>query len=158
MNLAGKHLLSILRVVLATIFVYAGALKINDAVAFAGNIAAYKLLPYFAVYLAAAILPWLEICCGLLLIIGWRVRAAAGMVVLLNIVFIIALAAAMVRGLDIDCGCFKQAGAKTPAWQALLRDVVLLAMAMTVLRSADRKLKEDPPACPQFRRPPTADH
>ncbi len=145
MNLAGKHLLSILRVALAAVFVYAGALKVNDPVAFAGNIAAYKLLPYFAAYLAAAILPWLEICCGVLLIIGWRLRAAAGMVALLNIAFIVALAAAMVRGLDIDCGCFKQAAAKAPVWQALLRDTVLLVMALTVLRSADRKLPRPDP-------------
>lgn len=139
MNLAGKHLLSILRVALAAVFLYAGALKVNAPVAFAGDIAAYKLLPYFAAYLAAAILPWLEICCGVLLIIGWRVRAAAGMVALLNIAFIVALAAAMVRGLDIDCGCFREAGAKTPAWQALLRDTVLLVVALTVYRNGAKK-------------------
>ena len=145
MNLAGRHLTSVIRVALGTLFVYAGVLKISDPVAFAGSIAAYKLLPYFATYLAAAILPWLEVICGLLLISGLRVRAAAAMVVLLNLVFIFALAAAMARGLDIDCGCFRQGGAKTPVWQALVRDGVLLAMALLVFRSADRKQRQAPP-------------
>ncbi|ACM19179.1 hypothetical protein Geob_0817 [Geotalea daltonii FRC-32] len=137
MNLMGRHMVSIIRVALGTVFVYAGALKADDIVAFAGNIAAYQLLPYWANYLAAAILPWLEICCGLLLIIGWRLRAASALVILLNVVFIIALSAALVRGLDIDCGCFKQGGGdKTSAWQALLRDVVLLAAAIVVYLKA----------------------
>ena len=144
-NLAGKHLRSILRIALGTIFLYAGAIKINGPQAFAGNIAAYKLLPYFASYLMAAILPWLEVFCGLLLIIGLRVRAAAAMVILLNLSFMAALAAVMVRGLDIDCGCFKQGGSKTPAWLALARDAVLLAMALTVFRCADRNQQENPP-------------
>lgn len=135
MNLGGKHVISILRVALGTIFVYAGMLKIGEPIAFAGNIAAYDLMPYMATYFAATILPPLEICCGLLLIIGWRVRAAAAMVILLNIIFMIALILTLIRGLDIDCGCFKQGGGnKTTAWQALARDVVLLAMAVIVYR------------------------
>jgi putative oxidoreductase len=141
-NLAGKHLLSALRIALGAVFFYAGAIKVNDPQAFAGNIAAYKLLPYFASYLMAAILPWLEVFCGLLLIIGLRVKAAAAMVILLNLTFMAALAAAMVRGLDIDCGCFKQGGNKTPAWLALARDAVLLSMALIVFLGADRKEKD----------------
>lgn len=142
MNLFRKHLRSVLRIALGAVFFYAGALKINDPQAFAGNIAAYKLLPYFANYLTAAILPWLEVFCGLLLIIGLRVRAAAAMVILLNLIFMAALAVAMVRGLDIDCGCFKQGGSKTPAWLALARDAVLLSMALFVFRGANRKEKD----------------
>lgn len=144
MNLIGKHLFSIVRVALGTIFVYAGALKANDPIAFAGNIAAYDLLPYAANYFAAAILPWLEICCGLLLVIGWRVKAAAALVILLNIVFMVALGTVMAKGLDIDCGCFKQTGgSKTTALQALLRDAVLLAMAIvSYIKGADRSLRK----------------
>jgi putative oxidoreductase len=141
-NLFRKHLLSVLRIALGAVFLYAGAIKISDPQAFAGNIAAYKLLPYFADYLTAAILPWLEVFSGLLLIVGLRVRAAAAMAIILNVVFMAALAAAMVRGLDIDCGCFKQGGSKTPAWLALARDAVLLSVALIVFRSAGRNFRE----------------
>jgi putative oxidoreductase len=144
-NLSRKHLLSILRIALGAVFFYAGVIKINDPQAFAGNIAAYKLLPYFASYLMAAILPWLEVFSGLLLIIGLRVRAAAALVIFLNLIFMAALTAAMVRGLDIDCGCFKLGGSKTPAWLAFARDAVLLAIALIVFRCADRNQNENPP-------------
>lgn len=127
----GKPLLTLLaRLALGGVFVYAGAVKLNDTVAFAGSIAAYQLLPYFANYLAAAILPWLEIICGVLLIGGIRIRPAAAMLIGLNTVFILFLISAMLRGLDIDCGCFRQTATKSPPWLALLRDIPLLAGAL----------------------------
>lgn len=136
---AGKHLSTIVRVVLGLVFLYAGILKIADPVAFAGNIAAYRILPYFGNYLVAATLPWLETICGLLLIIGWRARTAALITCILNGVFIVALASTILRGLDIDCGCFQQGGDKTSAWSAMGRDVVLIAMALTLLRKDRRR-------------------
>jgi hypothetical protein len=129
----GRHLVSIIRIALGTVFVYAGALKAGNLVAFAGSIAAYQMLPYWANYLVSAILPWLEIFCGVLLILGLRIRAASALVIVLNVMFMIALSAAIIRGLDLDCGCFKQGGgSKTTAWQALLRDALLLAASIII--------------------------
>jgi uncharacterized membrane protein YphA (DoxX/SURF4 family) len=122
------------RVVLGGLFIYAAVLKIADPVAFAGSVAAYRLLPYFANYLVAAVLPFLELICGILLVTGYRVRTGALIVLALNLVFIVALSLALVRGLEIDCGCFKQGGEKTSPWVALGRDLVLLAMTIFVLR------------------------
>ncbi|GFE56184.1 MauE/DoxX family redox-associated membrane protein [Geobacter sp. AOG1] len=136
---AGKYLSTIVRIVLGLVFLYAGVLKIIDPTAFAGNIAAYRILPYFGNYLVAATLPWLEAICGLLLIFGWRARSAAAIICILNGVFMIALASAVLRGLDIDCGCFQQGGDKTSAWSALGRDVVLLAMALSLLGRGRRR-------------------
>ncbi|MCM0080106.1 DoxX family membrane protein [Geomonas sp. Red32] len=137
-NVTG-HLPSVARVALGGIFVYAAVLKISDPVAFAGSIAAYQILPYFASYLAAAILPFLELICGLLLICNYRVRGAAVIVGVLNLVFMAALASAIVRGLDIDCGCFKQGGAKTSPWLAMARDAVFLAMTVVVIKGRNRQ-------------------
>jgi len=122
------------RITLGAIFVYASLLKIADPVAFAGSVAAYKILPYFASYLAAAVLPFVELVCGLLLISGYRVRSSALIIAALNLVFMAALASAIARGLDIDCGCFKQGGDKTSPWIALARDTVFLAMTFVVLK------------------------
>lgn len=135
MNGSTRHLPAVVRVVLGGIFVYAAILKIADPVAFAGSVAAYRILPYFASYLAAAVLPFLELICGLLLLSGYRVRAGALIVAGMNLIFIAALASAIVRGLDIDCGCFKQGGAKTSPWLALGRDLVFLAMTLFVLKA-----------------------
>src|SRR5512135_1360617 len=100
------------RVALGLVFVYAGILKIIDPVAFAGSVAAYKILPYGLNYLVAAILPWVEVICGALLVAGYRVRAAACIIIAMNLVFMVALASTIVRGLDIDCGCFRRGGEK----------------------------------------------
>jgi uncharacterized membrane protein YphA (DoxX/SURF4 family) len=120
----------ILRVGLGLVFLYAGILKILDPVAFAASVAAYKILPYNLNYLVAATLPWVEFVCGLLLVTGYRVRAASGIIIAMNLAFMAALASTIVRGLDIDCGCFRQGGEKTSAWVALARDTIFLAAAI----------------------------
>ncbi|MGA7829073.1 MAG: MauE/DoxX family redox-associated membrane protein [Geobacteraceae bacterium] len=127
---AKHYFLLTLRIALGLVFVYAGVLKIRDPVAFAGSVAAYKLLPYFFNYLVAATIPWVELTCGILLVIGYRIRAAAGITAAMNILFIALLASTIVRGLDIDCGCFRQGGEKTSAWIAIIRDVLFLSGAL----------------------------
>jgi uncharacterized membrane protein YphA (DoxX/SURF4 family) len=135
MNGLTRHLPAVARIILGGIFIYAALLKIVDPVAFAGSVAAYRILPYFASYLTAAVLPFLELICGVFLVCGYRVKGAALIIGGMNLVFIAALASAIVRGLDIDCGCFKQGGPKTSPWIALARDAVFLAMAALVLRT-----------------------
>jgi uncharacterized membrane protein YphA (DoxX/SURF4 family) len=127
---AKHYFLLALRVGLGLVFVYAGILKIRDPIAFAGSVAAYQLLPYSINYLVAATLPWVELACGLFLIIGYRVRASAGIIAAMNILFIVLLTSTIMRGLDIDCGCFRQGGEKTSAWIAILRDIFFLAAAL----------------------------
>ena len=130
---AQKYLALALRIVLGGVFLYAGGLKIADPAAFAGSVAAYKLLPTFGNYLVAATLPWVEVLCGLLLVTGYRVRAGATLILLMNLVFAVALSSAIVRGLDIDCGCFRQGGPKTSPWIALLRDLAFIAGTVVLL-------------------------
>lgn len=139
MNGWKRHLPAAVRITLGVIFIYAALLKIADPVAFAGSVAAYRVLPYFASYLTAAVLPFLELVCGLLLVCGYRVKGGALIIAGMNLVFIVALASAIVRGLDIDCGCFKQGGAKTSPWMALARDMVFLAMTVFVLKTSQIK-------------------
>jgi putative oxidoreductase len=135
MNRAIRHLPAAVRILLGAIFIYAALLKIADPVAFAGSVAAYQILPYFASYLTAAVLPFVELSCGLLLVCGYRVRGGALIIGAMNLVFMVALGVAIARGLDIDCGCFKQGGAKTTPWTALLRDAAFLVMTVFVLKS-----------------------
>lgn len=122
-----------LRVSLGAIFIYAAVPKINDPVAFAGSVANYQILPYFWSYVAASVLPFLELICGVLLVAGFRVRTGALVIGAMNLAFIAALVSVIARGLDIDCGCFKQGGSKTSPWIALGRDALFLAMTAAVL-------------------------
>lgn len=134
MNQVKRLFPAAVRIALGAIFAYAAIVKISDPVSFAGSVAAYQILPYFWNYVAAAVLPFLELFCGLLLISGYRVKSATLLIAGLNAVFMVALASTIVRGLDIDCGCFKQGGEKTSAWTALGRDTVFLAMCFVILK------------------------
>jgi putative oxidoreductase len=128
-----KWLVLALRLGLGAAFVYAGVIKIQDPSEFAINVASFSILPNALISPMALALPPFEIICGTLLIIGlWRRPAALG-IGLLSAVFLIAIAAALARGLTIDCGCF---GSGTPSrprmWLDLGRDILLLAAALIV--------------------------
>jgi len=78
-------------------------------------------------------LPFLEIAIGLLMIIGFGVRASAAAAGVFMVVFIAAVASAWARGLSIDCGCFGGGGQVAPGQtkylQEILRDAGLLVLA-----------------------------
>ena len=97
---------TILRWFIALVFIYAGVGKILDPASFAEDIDNYRILPYILVTVMAAILPWLEALCGILLIIKKLQRGAAFTILILCFVFFIAISSAVIRGLDITCGCF----------------------------------------------------
>ena len=78
-----------------------------------------------ASYLVAATLPYLELLCGVLLLLNKRVRPALLVLLVLNLVFMLALGSLIIRGIDIDCGCFGPAAHKTSPQVALWRDAGL---------------------------------
>ncbi|HPI73450.1 MAG TPA: MauE/DoxX family redox-associated membrane protein [bacterium] len=130
-------LLILLRWFLAVVFIYAALGKIADPAAFAQQIDHYRLLPWPAVAAAAVVLPWLELLCGLLLIGGRWIQGASLWLMTLNGVFIIAIASAMVRGLDIDCGCFSLQGhASRVSLQRIVEDVLFLLIAALTFKQA----------------------
>jgi uncharacterized membrane protein YphA (DoxX/SURF4 family) len=130
MNLR-KMIYHVSRLIMACVFIYSGVIKATDVVGFAGQIALYQLFPYSWNFLVAAILPYLELLCGLLLLSGRRVKPATLILIGLNLVFIVVLGTAIARGFDIDCGCFKP-GAENPTTPiaALLRDLALMLLLL----------------------------
>jgi len=123
----------LLRLSAGGIFLYAGAVKAADVTAFAGNVANYQILPYAWNYVVASSLPYVEILAGFLLVINRRVRPSAFLLGGLTVVFMVILASALARGLDIDCGCFRPGGKeKTGPGLALLRDAAILALLAAV--------------------------
>jgi putative oxidoreductase len=99
----------IVDLIIAAVFIYAGALKALNPVQFAHDIDNYKILPWTVGVGLAFYLPWLEIFCGLALIFRLFYRGALSILTALIAVFLIATVAAKVRGLDITCGCFGHA-------------------------------------------------
>ncbi|HWY41371.1 MAG TPA: MauE/DoxX family redox-associated membrane protein [Chthoniobacterales bacterium] len=104
-----KFVWRILGLSMGGIFIYAGVVKVLDPVQFGLDIDNYKILPWFVSVRLAFYLPWLEILCGLSLILGFLYRGGLSILMALVLVFIGATIAAKARGLDITCGCFGHA-------------------------------------------------
>jgi uncharacterized membrane protein YphA (DoxX/SURF4 family) len=124
---------SVARLGLAAVWLISGVLKAVDPDTTYVAVRAYDVLPRAAVGPVAAVLPWLEITLGLLLLAGVATRAVAAASAALLLVFIAGVAQAWARGLSIDCGCFGGGGAVAPSettygWE-LLRDAGFLLMA-----------------------------
>ena len=138
-----RCVLLILRWAVAGIFIYAGFQKIIAPQNFADSIASFQLLPKEIISLTALGLPPLEILLGLAVLTGLHRRPALLGLSALTVVFIMALASSIVRGIPVDCGCF---GSKEPsvaqAWYALLRDIPLLAAALWLYWIAHRQTPE----------------
>src|SRR5437667_10348308 len=96
----------ILDLVIAAVFIYAGVLKVIDPVQFAHDIDHYKILPWTIGVGLAFYLPWLEIFCGLALILRRFYRGALPILTALVVAFLVATIAAKIRGLDRNSGCF----------------------------------------------------
>ncbi|ABA89760.1 hypothetical protein Pcar_2522 [Syntrophotalea carbinolica DSM 2380] len=126
------------RLLLGGLFLYAGVVKAFDPAGFAGEIANYQIMPYRLNFLVAATLPFVEMLAGLLLVINRKVRPASLVIGGLNLVFIVALSSLLVRGLDIDCGCFRP-GAHSSVTAALWRDIGLMVLVVVTFVGSVRR-------------------
>jgi uncharacterized membrane protein YphA (DoxX/SURF4 family) len=106
--LSNTILILLARIFLGGLFVVAGLDKITDSQAFANSVLQYKVVgPTLAMW-TATILPSLELLCGLSLIIGLYPRGCTLLITIMLVGFTILVAFALMRGLDISCGCFTQ--------------------------------------------------
>ena len=129
-----KYITLSVRLLLGTIFIFAAVDKIVHPHQFQIVIENYQIVPPLLSHYTAMFLPWFEIICGLLLIIGIYVETSAGLLGGLLVVFIIALVSALVRGLDINCGCFTlSAKGSAVSVYRILEDLLMLGMSFYLL-------------------------
>ncbi|MDQ6655470.1 MAG: DoxX family membrane protein [Verrucomicrobiota bacterium] len=118
--------------VVGLVFIYAGVLKALDPVKFASDIGNFHILPYPLAVRFAFYLPWLEILCGVALVVGWLRSGATMILAGLMAVFITATVAAKVRGINLDCGCFGSATKNlTFTWHVAI-DLALLGALLAL--------------------------
>jgi uncharacterized membrane protein YphA (DoxX/SURF4 family) len=123
------------RIVLGAVFMYASMDKIAHPQAFADIINNYRVLPIQLVNPMAIFLPWLEFITGLLLIVGKWIKGALLIYSTFLVIFIIALTQALIRGLDISCGCFSVNPSSTPdIWLRIIEDIILLFLSINLYR------------------------
>ena len=121
------------RIGLAVVWLVSGGLKAIDPDQTYVAVRAYDVLPAGGVEVVAALLPWVELGVGVLLLLGVGTRLAAIVSAALLLVFIAGVTQAWARGLSIDCGCFGGGGQVAPGETAyveeLLRDTGFIALA-----------------------------
>ena len=139
----------LLRFALASVFIYAGVVKILDAQRFALDVQHYELTSWTLSVLVAVYLPWLEVIAGIALLIRRQQLGALVALAGMTTIFLGALLSAWTRGLDISCGCFGKESRNIQANFPLLlaQDLALLVVigflfAVEVHR-AKRKVDED---------------
>jgi uncharacterized membrane protein YphA (DoxX/SURF4 family) len=132
--LKNKTLLLVFRLALGGLFVYAGAVKVLDPLDFAQNIRNYRLVGQSLSFIAAVVLPWLEILAGVALAAGIWKRASALIISGLLVFFILLTLITIARGLDVECGCFGALSRKS-GFGVILEDLGMLFMGLVLLFS-----------------------
>jgi len=135
------------RLILGGVLFLAGFLKIDEPDKSQMAVRAYEMLPISIANLLGLILPPIEIVIGALLILGALTRVMAALGGFTMVIFIIAIAQAWARGLNIDCGCFGGGGAVEPGQtkylQEILRDAGLVFLAAYLIRYPSTKFSLD---------------
>ena len=114
---------------LSGLFLYAGKLKLLRPDQMLTDILSYQLVPYQVAWFAALVLPAVEIITAVALWIGSLRREAVWMIWGMMAVFIVALALAWGRGLDISCGCFGKSETEANYPWLIGRDVLIALTA-----------------------------
>ncbi len=131
-----KYFSAAVRIILGGIFIYSSLDKIANPEAFTKIILNYKTLPILFVNALAIFLPWIELLTGVFLIIDKWVKSSLLIYTTLLVIFIIALSQALLRGLDISCGCFSVAPSSTSdVWLRIVLDIVMLFFSINLYRN-----------------------
>ena len=103
---------------------------------FADIVHEYDMLPVIFVNAFSLMMPAVELTAGAVLVLGvWR-RAAGLLATALCAAFMVAIAQAEIRGLEVECGCFDVSGmsATHATWDLFVRDLGLLAASALMWR------------------------
>jgi uncharacterized membrane protein YphA (DoxX/SURF4 family) len=134
-----KYLLLSIRLFLGFIFIFAAITKVTDPLGFSQSIYNYKLIPDFIINFLAIAFPWIELVAGILLVFGISVKENSAILSGLLIIFILAIAVSLARGLDIDCGCFGTVDGAKVGILKILENAGLFILGL-ILMKFDSKL------------------
>jgi len=124
-----------LRFIVGGFFILTGIIKLSLPVEEVQNlIRIFEIVPNDFTYLAALILPWIELVPGLFLLIGIFPVSSVRFIIGLTLIFILVLISVLIRGLPIeDCGCLGGWIQETPS-VALWRDIVIILLSLPIHR------------------------
>lgn len=121
------------RFFLGTVFTLAALPKLSAPLEFEQAVRGYGLIPEATAKPVAVWLPRLELVTGAALFAGVASVFAAGLLLVCLIAFSAAIAVALARGREIDCGCFAPGSSSRITPASLLRNTSLALLAVVIL-------------------------
>ena len=139
-----KYIVLAARLFFGSVFIIASVEKIAYPETFAVSVEAYNILPLALVNIFSLVLPWLELLCGVFLVGGFYLKASASILTTCLGVFVVAILSAMMRQLNIDCGCFGPAHSTPVGWSKVIEDIGLFILGIyLILASNDHERNEE---------------
>jgi hypothetical protein len=113
------------------LFIFSGAVKIFNPPVFAFAAFRYHLIPYPLVNAVSLWMAWLELVCGLGVLVFPRYRKPAlAILLLLLLAFTGGIAFNLLRGVQSACGCFSASEMADPmTWRKVVENAGLMILA-----------------------------
>ncbi|HET6877350.1 MAG TPA: MauE/DoxX family redox-associated membrane protein [Jatrophihabitans sp.] len=123
---------TVVRLFLGAVWIWAALSKLGSPRTFTQAVRAYDVTPEWLSKAIGYGLPVLELCIGILLVVGIATRIAAIASAVLFVAFLVGIIEVAIRGIQLECGCFGGGGLTNGAtnytWD-ILRDIGLLILA-----------------------------
>jgi uncharacterized membrane protein YphA (DoxX/SURF4 family) len=139
----------VLRLQLGAVFLFSSWMKLRPRQGdyslsgpedFLNAIKGFRLgLPEWLMRLTAGTVPWTELACAVCLVAGFWTRAAGALAAAMLTVFTALVVSALLRDLNINCGCFGDRGlvcAKAMGWCKVVENLAMLAAAGVIAATA----------------------
>lgn len=126
----------ICRLALGAVFIWASHDKLHGSQAFADALDNYQILPRTTINAFALLLPWVQFVTGICLVAGWPAAGASFISAVLYATFLGAMISALVRGLNIECGCFNLDNGEPVRWLGLWPRALGLLASLQALTSS----------------------
>jgi len=120
----------VLRFGLGLLFVSHGVAKLAMRDQFREAVANYQLVPVRLIGVVASAVLFIELACGVMLVVGFAAPVAAVALAALLILFAVGIGINLLRGRSFDCGC--SARGHTISWALVGRDLTLAAGATVI--------------------------
>lgn len=129
-----KYLIGIVRILVAVLFIFSGLVKANDPLGLSYkmeeffNLWGWTALNSYTLALSVLIIAF-EIIAGIAVLVGWRFRLFAWLLLLLILFFTFLTGYAYLSGKFTDCGCFGDCLPITPL-TSFTKDIILLILIL----------------------------
>ena len=129
----------VFRIIIGGIFLISGLAKISDPIRLMLTLREFRLFPEIIIPFTAIYIPWLEFILGLFMLLGIMHRTASLILSCLIGFFTLAIASVILRGIEVDCGCFGLLAdmLKLPDmadYKAVIRNVIFIGICFPISR------------------------